>query len=271
MITIAAMAKRELGLQIRTAAMIVICAGLSIAALSLADRTLGKRGLAALRWLQALTHLPELPLGQTATRPALYRGTLHTEKPRTSPSGHASAIWYAWVEDVRGSGKSSYVVTVCSRQATTELELRQAARTARLDLIDDDDQNILLKGGALEMLRPNRVALDFGPLHQSRFIPPPMRELCDGSIPPGGNLTYFEAHVPLDSPVTILGCLSADALQRCEAPRGVVTVRGLGPVLRAYANGNLEGIRSTAAFVGIALSLLASVLFKLRGAAGGRS
>ena len=197
----------------------------------------------------------------------MVRGTLHTAKPRLTPTDRSSAIWYAWVEEVQKSGKNSYVVTICDRKEDTQLELRQADRATRLDLLATDENYALVKESWLETLPLKRVALDFGPLYRTDQIPQSMRELCHDRIPLRGNLTYFEASVPSGGRVTVLGCASPEAVHGCGAPPGAITVRGLRHILRAYANGCLLSIRGAAAFIGISLSLLAAALFKLREAA----
>ena len=253
-------------------AALLLYSGFTVGALYVADYTTGRRGLKALQELQALAHLPARSPGQSGTIPAWVKGTLYVDTPRRSPRGLVNALWYAWVDDLRGSGRSSYTVTVCTRQENTGLTLRLADGTPTpavpLDLFDGQVPVALLKGSWLEALPRDQVALDLGELYHSRQIPPAMAELCRGKIPAKGKFTYYEASIPIGSDVTVLGCATDGTIHHCGTPPGVLAVNGVRPVLRAYANDCLVGIRGAAALVLVALSLLASTLFGLRAAAG---
>ncbi len=255
------------------AAALVFYACLAVAALMFTEPRIGPRGHAALRHVYALAHLPEQPLGQTWAEPALVRGTLHTPDPRPSPSGRPSALWYAWVEQVTGSGRNTTTTVVCVRHELMALQLHAGEHTARLELFDDENSGALLKGKFLESLPPEQVALDLGAIYQSRTIPRPMQVRCLGRIPTRGTLTYYEAYVPSGGAVTVMGCASPGVVQGCgdaSRPPGFITVRGPSHLLRAYANGYLDSVRGAAIFVGLTLSLLAATIFKLREAVASR-
>lgn len=258
------MTKRALWPRLRTAAAIFFYALFAVAALGFADYALVRHGPAGLRRLYALSHLPERHLGQSWTSPARVRGTLHSDRPRQTPSGTPSAIWYAWVEEERRSGRSTYTVVLCSSGEDEDLQLRQADRAARLDLFGDSEHIALLKNRALETLPLDRVALDFGEIHRSREIPVSMQQHCAGKLRLGRNLSYHEALIPAGGAVTVLGCAPDAVVRSCGTPPGAISVSELRPVLRAYANGTLGLIRAAAALVGLTLSLLASALFKLK-------
>lgn len=263
------MTKGALWPKVRTAA--AICFYLSCAAGSLlfADYALLQRGPAGLGRLYALSRLPEQAVdvvGQRSAGPALFRGTLHSDRPRQTPSGTASAIWYAWIDEEHRSGRNTYTVLLCAQGEDDELQLRQGEHSARLDLFADSDQIALLKNNVLESLPLDRVALDFGVVRSGREIPQAMQQRCAGKFRPGRSLSYHEAWVPAGGAVTVLGCLDDQVVRRCGTPPGAISVRELRPVLRAYANQTLNYVRGAAALVGLTLSLLASALFKLRGA-----
>jgi hypothetical protein len=243
---------------------ILLYALCSLGALYFADYALVKRGAPALRRLYGLSRLPDLQLGGRATTPGRLRGTLHTASDRHAPSGRACALWYGWIEETRQSGRSSYRVTVCARGEDEDLQLRQGGRAAKLGLFDRDEQIALLKGGTLESLPPNRVALDLGEVSSTTRIPPRMQRLCSSALPRSGPLHYREACAPPAAPVTVLGCVADEGVQSCGSPPGAISLRELRPILRAYANDSLDVVRGAAACVGVALSLLAAALFKLR-------
>ena len=265
MLVTATMTKQALWPKVKAAAAIFCYASFSVGALALADYALAWRGPAGLRRLYTLSRLPEGRLDQSFESPAQLHGTLHSDRPRLTPSGSPSAIWYAWIEEERRSGRSSYTVVLCAKGEDDELQLRQPGRTARLALFDDDEHIALLKNQALESLPLDRVALDFGPVRRERAIPQPMQELCAGKFRPGRSLSYHEASIPSGAAVTVLGCARDGVVYSCGTPPGAISVRELRPVLRAYANETLKSIRGAAALVGLCLSLLASALFKLKG------
>ncbi len=259
------MTKQALWPKVKAAAAILSYSILSVGALAFADYALAWSGPVGLRRLYALSRLPERSLDQRFDSPAQLRGTLHSDRPRLTPSGRPSAIWYAWIEEERHSGRSSYTVVLCAKGEDDELQLRQPGRTARLALFADDEHIALLKNQVLESLPPDRVALDFGEIRRERAIPPPMQELCAGKFRPGRNQSYHEASIPPGAAVTVLGCVGDGVVRSCGTPPGAISVRELRPVLRAYANQTLTSIRGAAALVGLCLSLLAAALFKLKG------
>lgn len=265
MLGTAAMTRQAPWPKVKAAAAIFFYACCAVAALGFADFALVLRGPDGVRQLYALSRLPERGLDQSFSSPAQLRGSLHSDRPRRTPSGAASAIWYAWIEEERRSGRSSYTVILCAKGEDDELQLRQGSRTARLELFADSEHIALLKNQPLESLPLDRVALDFGAIRRESVIPQPMQELCAGKFRHGRSLSYREASIPAGAAVTVLGCSRDGVVHSCGTPPGAISVRELRPVLRAYANETLKSIRGAAALVGLCLSLLAAALFKLKG------
>lgn len=257
---------------------------LSLLGLYLWDRWLLGDAVSGIGFLRELGRIPERSLATPWQRfdgPARLRGQLHTPSDRRTPRGAPSALWYAWVEDHYSSGRSKYTPVVCSTGADEELRLHQPAAGqgpmsqpladtrrepgVRVLLFHRGEQIKLLKHGWLETLPRGRIALDLGPIEQSKVVPPLMRERCGSKLwTPRGTLHYFEASVPLGAEVTLLACAGDHELVSCPRGLGALssTPGGLRGIRRAYANEAMSFPRGAALLLLVALLLLCNSLLK---------
>lgn len=205
--------------------------------------------------------VPLLQLGDSFSGPARLQAALHSTEPKETPSSQPSAIWYAWVTETRKSGKNTYTTTVCSKGDDEGLLLRDSLRTVPLRLPIDDDHVHLLKSTTLESVAWTRVALDFGKPSSTRDIPERMRNLCPGLEHYSGTLHYYEASLQPGTQVTVVACKREGQLRSCSDGNAAISIDGLRPVFRGYANHAMDPLRGVTMLCALFFALLATLLY----------
>lgn len=254
----------------------------SLLGLYLWDRWLLSEAVPGIELLRELRRIPERRLGtrwQPFDGPARLRGLLRTPGERKTPRGAPSALWYAWVEDHYSSGRSTSTELRCSLSDDDELYLQplgsglqsvgplvpEAERGVPVVVFHRDEKIKLLKHGTLETLSRGRIAIDLGPISESKVVPPKVRAHCGSKLwSPRGTLHYFEASAPLGGEVTLLACAGDGELVSCPDGLGALssTPDGLAAIRRAYANEAMSLPRGAALLLLVALLLLCNSLLK---------
>lgn len=255
------MAERTTQQMIRTVLKLLALMGASLGAGVWADLILQDLWKTDLPRLISYSKVPLQQLGDSFSGPARLQAALHCTEPKETPSNQPSVIWYAWVTETRKSGKNTYTSTVCSKGDDEGLLLRDSLRTVPLRLPSDNDHVHLLKSTTVESVAWNRVALDFGQPSSTRDIPERMRSLCPGLEHYSGTLHYYEASLRPGTPVTVVACQNDGQLRSCVDGNAAISVDGLRPVFRGYANQALIALRGVTVLCALVFALLATLLY----------
>ena len=255
------MAERTTQQTIRVVLKLLALMGASLGAGVWADLVLQGLWNNELPRLISYRKMPLLQLGDSFSGPARLQAALHSTEPKETPSSQPSAIWYAWVTETRKSGKNTHTTTVCSKGDDEGLLLRDSLRTVPLRLPLDDDHVHLLKSSTLESVAWSRVALDFGQPSSTRDIPERMRSLCPGLEHYRGTLHYYEASLQPGTQVTVVTCQREGQLRSCSDGNAAISIDGLRPVFRGYANQALISLRGVTVLCALFFALLATLLY----------
>lgn len=181
----------------------------------------------------------------SATRPAVFRGTLHAVSPNLAPHGQRyAAVW--WTVSVK-SGKSRK--ESCAGERAEGLELRTSQGTLKLGFLPGEQASVGIfnEGWGPNGSRPISVDLGELPLLSTSLIPGELARCNSGSDP-----VYTARGLPEGTQVEVLACRTGDTLGPCPGETRAVLAT---PTLRAHIDTRVGIVETRTAIAGFILML----------------
>ncbi len=257
---------------------VFVCVVGSAILLTWSDHLLWRVAWRGLHTLHVLRHIPQGFLSEIPAikdGPWVLTGQLLTPAPHDTPGGNRAVLYYAWLVDEYGSGRSKTTRVLCRLGQDENLSFSQNGVTVPFELFHRGETIELLKHRSMESVPFAKVLIDLGPPTETALkptdLPDVLRQRCHGAENPRGKLLYYEAWLPIANRLTTLGCVRDLRIRSCrsktdiptqETVRGYVTVNKPLVALKAYANDVLNSMRGVCFLCAVFLGFLCHLLLQ---------